>query len=185
MFINNLWYVLFNEVLLLINWLVLVRCAPRLVSTTMTSCWLAVDMPRMVSIEETSDLFDVTKRSRRESCLVGSHCSWASPFWSDNPKSFSERLGIGFSGRLLCVSQQMSLQLKLPAKMTVALLLPTSVDTCCSAAYKPSTDPTNAYSKFEMNWVITFPENGQKPWMDAQTDVHHSYVPSLLLRWDN
>ena len=51
------------------------RCAPRLVSTTMASCSLTVDMPGMVSIEETSDSFDVKKRLRRDSCLVGLHCS--------------------------------------------------------------------------------------------------------------
>ena len=120
--------------------LVLVRCARKLVSTTMASCSFAVDMPGMVLIEETCDSFDVKKKSRRESCLVDSRCSWASPFSADNPKSFSQTLGIGFSWRLLCVSQQMSLQLKWPAKMMVALLLPTSVDTCCSVASKISRD---------------------------------------------
>ena len=86
--------------------LVLVRCARRLVSTTMASCSLTVDMPGMVSIEETSDFFNMKKTSRRKYCLVGSRCSWASPFSADNLKSFSQTLGMRFPGRLLCVSQQ-------------------------------------------------------------------------------
>ena len=41
--------------------------------------------------------------------------------------------------------------------------------------------PTNAYTKFEVNWVIAFPEYGWKPRMDGQTDAHYSY-PSRLRR---
>ena len=49
-----------------------------------------------------------------------------------------------------------------------------------------NTDPTNAYTKFEMNWAITFPDNGRKSRTDrrtnTRTDPHHSYVPSQLRR---
>ena len=46
-----------------------------------------------------------------------------------------------------------------------------------------NTHPTNAYTKFEINWVITFPDKGRKRRKDGKTDdrwmdAHHSYVPS-------
>ena len=55
-----------------------------------------------------------------------------------------------------------------------------------------NTRQTNAYIKFEMNWVMTFPDNGRKSqrdgrtdgWMHGrthtQTDAHHSSIPSRL-----
>ena len=47
-----------------------------------------------------------------------------------------------------------------------------------------NTQPTNAYTKFEMNWVIIFPDNAWKPRMGerthGRTDAHRSYSFQLF-----
>ena len=90
------------------------------------------------------------KRSRKESCLVGLRCSLAGPLSADILKSFLQTLGMGLIGRQLCVSQQISLQLKSSAKMIVALQLLTNNDTYCTAAPKPSSYSLLGFSVWEL-----------------------------------
>ena len=40
-----------------------------------------------------------------------------------------------------------------------------------------NTHPTNAYTKFETNWVIPFPDDGQKPWMEGHMDTQMFTIP--------
>ena len=92
----------------------------RLASLSLERCgftWDGIDGRR-------GDSSDVKKRSRSEFCLVGCYCACTRPFSAGIFVSFVQTLGMGFSGRELRVSQQMSMRLKFMAKMTVALLLP-------------------------------------------------------------
>ena len=43
----------------------------------------------------------------------------------------------------------------------------------------------NEYTKFEINWVITFPDYGRKPSMDGCTDARRGQLNNSTFSFDN